>query len=92
MAPIPEVRVEVLRSFYVSKDDLKVKGTFAYVPARIVSSLISDGKARYAPEKAREATAKDAKDAKPEKAENPSTGSGQAPSTSSGQATKGKEK
>jgi hypothetical protein len=52
MAPVPEVRVRVLRSFYVRKDDMKLAGTFVHVPATMVPMLISDGKAQYAPEKA----------------------------------------
>ena len=51
MAPVPEVRVEVLRSFYVRKGDMREKGSFTSVPAYMVPMLISDGKARYAPEK-----------------------------------------
>ena len=51
MAQVPEVRVYVLRSFYVRKDDYRTAGTHTHVPANMVPALIADGKARYAPEK-----------------------------------------
>lgn len=47
MAQVPTVKMRVLRSFYMSKNDPKMKDSIVDIPVTIARTLVTDGKAEY---------------------------------------------